>query len=91
MHDLCLDNMRLMSLLFFFWLLLVLILFFFKNSISVEGYAKSQNFRTDSNSKLSAVQGKTTSTKNSGVQGSEDVLADEKRKIYTGPNPLHNR
>lgn len=42
-------------------------------------------------SKLSASQGKSTSRQNSGVQGSEDVLGDEKRKIYTGPNPLHNR
>ncbi|CAL5190436.1 unnamed protein product [Lathyrus oleraceus] len=91
MHDLSLENMRLMSLLFFFWLLLVMILFFFKSSFSVEGYAKSQNFRSDSMSKLSASQGKSTSRQNSGVQGSEDVLGDEKRKIYTGPNPLHNR
>lgn len=42
-------------------------------------------------SKLSAFQGKTTSRQNSGVQGSEDVLGDDKRKINTGPNPLHNR
>lgn len=36
-------------------------------------------------------QAKGGSRQNSGEEGNEDVLGDEKRKIYTGPNPLHNR
>lgn len=76
-----------MSLVCFLWLL-VLVLFLFKSTFSVEGYAKSHNFRTKSKSKFSPFQG---SRQNSGEKGHEDVLGDEKRKIYTGPNPLHNR
>ncbi|WJX59256.1 hypothetical protein P8452_44603 [Trifolium repens] len=82
--------MKLMSLFFFFCLFLLL----FKTSFSTEVYAraKSHNLRSDSMSKFSPFHGKEGSRKNSGKQGSdEDVLGDEKRKVYTGPNPLHNR
>ncbi|AET00169.1 Clavata3/ESR (CLE) gene family member MtCLE21 [Medicago truncatula] len=83
--------MRLMSLFCFLWFLL-LVLFLFNTSFSAQEYAKSQNFRTKSMSKFSPnFQAKGGSRQNSGEEGNEDVLGDEKRKIYTGPNPLHNR
>jgi len=42
-------------------------------------------------SKSNSIQDKQGSRQNSGEGGSEAILGDEKRKIYTGPNPLHNR
>lgn len=42
-------------------------------------------------SKLGPTQGKEGLRQNTGEGGNEDAFGDEKRKIYTGPNPLHNR
>lgn len=82
--------MRLMSLACFFWLLL-LVLFLFQISFAADEYSKSQSFRTGSATNLNPFQAKGSSKENSGEDDSEAVLGDEKRKINTGPNPLHNR
>jgi len=42
-------------------------------------------------SKSNSIQDKQGLRQNSTEGGSEAILGDEKRKIYTGPNPLHNR
>lgn len=87
--------MRLMSLACFWLLVLLLVLFLFRISFAADdGYAKSQTFRTGSMSKPSPFhQAKGGSRQNKGTEGGseEAVLGGEKRKIYTGPNPLHNR
>lgn len=89
MHDLCLvESMRLMSQACFSILLLILFLFKISSS-TANGYAKSQSFRTQPLSNLSPFKGK--SRQNTGDGDGEAVLGDEKRIIYTGPNPLHNR
>ncbi|KAK7300259.1 hypothetical protein RJT34_11100 [Clitoria ternatea] len=90
MHHLCLiESMRLMSC----FLVLLLILFLFEISFAAtDEQSKFQNFRSGSVSNLSPFQDKRGPAQNKGEDGSgEAVLGDEKRKIYTGPNPLHNR
>lgn len=90
MHDLCLvESMRLMSQACFSILLLILFLFKISSSSAADGYAKSQSFRTEPVSNLGPFKGK--SRQNTGEGGGEAFLGDEKRIIYTGPNPLHNR
>lgn len=42
-------------------------------------------------SKSNSIQDKHGFRQNSGEGASQPILGDEKRKIYTGPNPLHNR
>ena len=80
--------MRLMSLARFS--LLLLILSMFNTSFSDDGSAKFQSFRTGPVSK--PFQAKGGSRQHTGGEdGSEAVIGDEKRKVYTGPNPLHNR
>ncbi|ESW13513.1 hypothetical protein PHAVU_008G203000 [Phaseolus vulgaris] len=88
MHHLCLSgSMRLMSLQPCFSILL-LILFLFKfSSSAAEGYAKSQSLANQPLPNLSHLHDKGGSRQNTG----EAVLGEEKRIIYTGPNPLHNR
>ena len=51
-----------------------------------------QNFESGSMPKPSSFpEAKQGFRQNSGEGGSEAVFGEEKRKIYTGPNPLHNR
>ncbi|KOM46662.1 hypothetical protein LR48_Vigan07g036600 [Vigna angularis] len=70
----------------FSFLLLILFLSIFSSSAS-EGYAESQSLTNEPLSNLSYLNDKGGSRQNNG----EAVLGDEKRIIYTGPNPLHNR
>lgn len=60
-------------------------------SAAADGPAKFQSFRSGTMSKLSPFQATGSSRKNTDEDGSEADLGDEKRRIYTGPNPLHNR
>ena len=85
--------MRLMGVACFSLLLLVfLFLFNFKTSSAADGSAKFQSFKSGSMSKIDPAQHRGGfREQNSGKESSEAVLGDEKRKIYTGPNPLHNR
>lgn len=89
--------MRLMSLACFFVLLLVLLLlqlqsFSSTTTVTTNESAKFQNFESGSMPKPSSFpEAKQGFRQNSGEGGSEAVLGEEKRKIYTGPNPLHNR
>ncbi|KAG4906628.1 hypothetical protein AAZX31_20G038400 [Glycine max] len=87
--------MRVMSLACFFVLLLVLLLLqlqSFSTAATTNESAKFQNFESGSMPKPSSFQeAKQGFRQNSGEGGSEAVLGEEKRKIYTGPNPLHNR
>ncbi|KAK7304888.1 hypothetical protein VNO77_42781 [Canavalia gladiata] len=87
------ETMKLMSLACFSLLLLLLLLLIQSFSTTTHNdYAKFQNFETGSVSKPNPIQAKQGSRENSGEgSGGEAVLGDEKRKIYTGPNPLHNR
>ncbi|BAT80878.1 hypothetical protein VIGAN_03049500 [Vigna angularis var. angularis] len=88
MHHLHLsESMRLINLPpCFSFLLLILFLSIFSSSAS-EGYAESQSLTNEPLSNLSYLNDKGGSRQNNG----EAVLGDEKRIIYTGPNPLHNR
>ncbi|QCE01569.1 hypothetical protein DEO72_LG7g2867 [Vigna unguiculata] len=76
--------MRLMTLLPCFSVLLLILFFSIFSSSAAEGYAESQSLASEPLSNLSH---KGSRLKNNG----EAVLGDEKRIIYTGPNPLHNR
>nr|KYP73234.1 hypothetical protein KK1_005849 [Cajanus cajan] len=78
-------SMRLMALPSFSILLFILLLFTI-SSAAAHGHAKAQTFRNH-NEPLANHSSKGGSTKDSG----EAVLGDQKRVIYTGPNPLHNR
>ncbi|CAJ1971245.1 unnamed protein product [Sphenostylis stenocarpa] len=78
--------MRLILLPCFPILLLILFLITFSSS-AAEGYAKSESLTNEPLSNLSHLHDKGGSRQNTG----EAVLGDEKRIIYTGPNPLHNR
>ncbi|KAL2322356.1 hypothetical protein Fmac_026735 [Flemingia macrophylla] len=82
--------MRLTSLACFSLLMLFLLLLH-NFSTSANGSPKFQNLESGSVSKTSSIHAKQGFRQNSGEGGSEAVLGDEKRKIYTGPNPLHNR
>jgi len=90
MHDLCSETMRLVGLACFFLLMLLLLLLQSFSSATEES-GKFQHFKTGYMSKFNSVQDKQGFRQNSGEGGSEAILGDEKRKIYTGPNPLHNR
>ncbi|KAL4611459.1 hypothetical protein ACB092_08G124900 [Castanea dentata] len=70
--------------------LLLLILLLLEISSSADGSATFGTFKTGSASELSNAKHK------GGFGGDKDkggdaVFGDEKRKVYTGPNPLHNR
>ncbi|KAI4305900.1 hypothetical protein L6164_029231 [Bauhinia variegata] len=72
--------------------LLLLVLFLFKTSSAADGSAKFQSFKSGSMSNFSSAGAKQGFRPYQGKDGtSDEVLNDEKRKIYTGPNPLHNR
>lgn len=71
--------------------LLLLVLILLETSSSADGSATSGTFKPGSASELSKA-------KYNGVFGGDHkdedgdaVFGDEKRKVYTGPNPLHNR
>lgn len=76
-----------------FSILLLLLLLLQTTSSSADGSARYGTFKTgSSSSKL------TSDVKSNGSFGGDDdhkddhaVFGDEKRKVYTGPNPLHNR
>ncbi|KAE9606272.1 hypothetical protein Lal_00024527 [Lupinus albus] len=92
MHDLCLEKMRLMSLACCS-VLLLLVMFMLKISFAAtDESTKFQSIRARTMPKLNpSSQAKEGSRKNRDEEGSEKVIGDEKRRIYTGPNPLHNR
>ncbi|KAL2316893.1 hypothetical protein Fmac_030769 [Flemingia macrophylla] len=77
--------MRLISVASFSILLLVLS-FITISSAAADGYAETQSFRNH-NKPLPSHRTSGGSRKD----GVEAVLGAEKRVIYTGPNPLHNR
>ncbi|KAK7400978.1 hypothetical protein VNO78_12287 [Psophocarpus tetragonolobus] len=82
--------MRLMSFARFFVLLLVLFLLQSFSTTTKESQ-KFQNFESGSMPKPNPSQAKQGFRHNPGEGGDEAVFGEEKRKIYTGPNPLHNR
>ncbi|BAT88926.1 hypothetical protein LR48_Vigan272s005300 [Vigna angularis] len=90
MHDLCSETMRLMGLACFFLFMLVLLLLQSLSTATKES-GKFQNFKSGYMSKSNSIEDKHGFRQNSGEGASEAILGDEKRKIYTGPNPLHNR
>jgi len=57
------------------------------SSSAAEGYAKPQSLTNEPLPNLRNLHDKGASRQKTG----EAVLGDEKRIIYTGPNPLHNR
>ncbi|CAJ1964561.1 unnamed protein product [Sphenostylis stenocarpa] len=89
-NDLCCETMRLMGLACFTLLMLVLLLLqSFSTATNESG--NFQNFESGFMSKSNSVQAKHGFRQTSGEGGSETIVGEEKRKIYTGPNPLHNR
>lgn len=75
--------------LWFSILLLVLVLALLRAS-SVDGSATYRTFKTGSPSEPTGgkPRGRFGADKN---EDGGPVFGDEKRKVYTGPNPLHNR
>ncbi|KAK9273003.1 hypothetical protein L1049_017810 [Liquidambar formosana] len=71
-------------------LLLLLMLLLLKTSSFSDGSARFGTFKTGYGSELSPVESNGGSRGN-GDEDGDAVLVDEKRKIHTGPNPLHNR
>ncbi|KAK7333902.1 hypothetical protein VNO80_30683 [Phaseolus coccineus] len=90
MHDLGKETMRLMCLACFSLLMLVLLLLQSFSTASNES-GKFQNFKSGYMSKFNSIQDKQGLRQNSAEGGNGAILGDEKRKIYTGPNTLHNR
>ncbi|KAL1347955.1 hypothetical protein HN51_023958 [Arachis hypogaea] len=86
--------MRLMLSTLACFSLLLLVLFMFKTSFPKDGSAKFQSFATGSMSKHSQAKRGSRHQHKDEENGRGEVggvLGDEKRKVYTGPNPLHNR
>lgn len=70
--------------------LLLLILSVLETPCSAVGYAKFSRFKGGSDSELNPAKS------NNGFKGNVDkdgneIFGAEKRKVHTGPNPLHNR
>ncbi|PKI77217.1 hypothetical protein CRG98_002427 [Punica granatum] len=71
-------------------LLLLLVLLLLLRASSSDGSARFGSVKTASPSSPSASDLSPLSTSN-GSSSSSAVFGDVKRKVYTGPNPLHNR
>nr|DAD42891.1 TPA_asm: hypothetical protein HUJ06_001121 [Nelumbo nucifera] len=71
--------------------LLLLMLLQLETPCSADGYGRFGRFRGGSASKLSAFQSKGIPERREGDKDGDEVFGVDKRKIYTGPNPLHNR
>ncbi|CAJ2671698.1 unnamed protein product [Trifolium pratense] len=84
-----------MCVFFLLMLLLILLLLLSSNIASCEGALtgnkarfdrfRSGSFKTSSKKFHGAFQG------NNANKNGDEVFGDDKRKVYTGPNPLHNR
>lgn len=72
-------------------LLLLLLLFLLKASPASESYSfKSESIPLQANT--ASTHNNTDFNNNKGHEVEDpSVIGDEKRRIYTGPNPLHNR
>lgn len=62
-----------------------------KTSSSSHGSTNSSSFRTGSVSAVSPVAAFRGDGDGDGHEDDHGIFDDDKRKIYTGPNPLHNR
>ncbi|KAK3443652.1 hypothetical protein EUGRSUZ_B03753 [Eucalyptus grandis] len=72
--------------------LLFLLLLLLEASITVDGSARFASFRTKpSPSGLSPVMPDNASFGGARYGEGDGPFGDEKRRVYTGPNPLHNR
>ncbi|KAG6682551.1 hypothetical protein I3842_13G148500 [Carya illinoinensis] len=72
--------------------ILLLVLLLLKISSSVDGSATFGTFKTGSASKLRNEKSKGAFGRDKDEDGDQShVFGDEKRRVYTGPNPLHNR
>jgi hypothetical protein len=85
-----------MCVFFLLMLLLILLLLLSSNIASCEATTltgnkarfdrfRSGSFKTSSKKFHGTFQG------NNANKNGDDVFGDDKRKVYTGPNPLHNR
>ncbi|KAF3442161.1 hypothetical protein FNV43_RR16077 [Rhamnella rubrinervis] len=70
--------------------LLLLVLLLLETACFAEGYGKIGRFKGGSGSVLGPVKSQSGFKGNAHKDGDE-VFGVEKRKVYTGPNPLHNR
>ncbi|KAL6336461.1 hypothetical protein AAG906_018416 [Vitis piasezkii] len=66
--------------------LLLLMLLQLESSCFAEGYGRFSRFKVW----LNPAKPRGVFKGNAGKDG-DDVFAAEKRRVYTGPNPLHNR
>ena len=76
------------------YLLLLLIMSPLETPCYAVGYGKFSSFRGGSSSELKNNPAKSNNI--GGLKGNADkegneIFGAEKRKVYTGPNPLHNR
>ncbi|KAM6576816.1 hypothetical protein CsatB_028653 [Cannabis sativa] len=73
-------------------LVMIMILVFENSSTSADGYTEFQSFKKGSPSEydISPLQSNTPGENTYG-DNTDSTLVDEKRRIHTGPNPLHNR
>ncbi|PON75700.1 hypothetical protein PanWU01x14_039600 [Parasponia andersonii] len=87
----------LMGCLSLLLLVMMMILVFDNSPTSADGSAKFGSFSKGSASEYYNISPVESSTAGSIVGGNKDgessdfSLVDEKRRIHTGPNPLHNR
>ncbi|EXB37184.1 hypothetical protein L484_013548 [Morus notabilis] len=90
-------GLRIKVLVCFSLLVLLLVVMILSNSSSSSdvGFAKFGSFKTgfaSENSPVSSSEGFVGSNKDVNGDGYNDSsFGDEKRRIHTGPNPLHNR
>lgn len=70
--------------------LLLLMLLQFETACFAEGYEKFGRFKGGSGSVLGPVKAQ-SGFKGNADKHDDEVFGVEKRKVYTGPNPLHNR
>ena len=79
--------------------ILLLIMSQLQTSCFAVGYGKFSRFKGGSGSASSDHHQLSTSANSNGVfrgkahndKNSDEIFGAEKRKVYTGPNPLHNR
>lgn len=79
---------------FIFFALLIVLVLLLKSSAFPDGSARFGSFKTGSASQFHPVEshGGFRGDNEDHEDGDDPVgLSDDKRKIYTGPNPLHNR
>ncbi|KAI3419074.1 uncharacterized protein J3R85_013415 [Psidium guajava] len=72
--------------------LLFLLLLLLETSVTVDGSARFATFKTKPGpSGLSPVKPDNASFRGARHEEGDGPFGDEKRRVYTGPNPLHNR